>query len=40
VDDDLFIGNAGDWVAGFVNRALLASILAGVAFADARASDT
>ena len=40
VDGDLFFGNAGDWGAGFADRFHLESILACVALADARASDT
>ena len=40
MDGDFFFGNAGDWAPGFADRALLASILACVALADARASDT
>jgi hypothetical protein len=40
VDGDLIFSNAGDWGPGFADRVLLASILACVALADARASDT
>jgi len=31
MDVDLLFGNAGDWAPGFTGRALLSSILAGVA---------
>ena len=40
MDGDLSVGNAGDWGPGLADRVLLASILAGVALADAQASDT
>jgi hypothetical protein len=35
MDDDLFVGNAGDWGAGFADRVLLASSVAGFALGGA-----
>jgi len=40
MDSDFFLGNAGDWVAGFADRVPIASSVACVALANARASDT